>query len=309
MAKGAKTAKLIAAGTAAACLVAFVAGANTIVPTTRTGGLAAQGAPMRPELKVADRYVDRQRRMLKVNFERTGFGPQSPRDIDAVAGTNPVHFAAAPDASEMNLCNIHFHESAEHRGGEFRTYRGNGNGKGYETGFVYDGALSAAELKPLAAPIADKGHGGLEPGDTIEVHWVFSTAEVAPGPTLGACLKEGAATPRLRVEAQVFVLVNDPAALDFTALAAVSTRGGLHQALAIPSDTGTPVAYAGSTTGPGYNEAGSPFQVSWSVRPKVAKLDITSVGEWLKGNPFDEDHAHGVRNLVVQPELLSTIGE
>ncbi|QDC11640.1 hypothetical protein FHY55_14790 [Oceanicola sp. D3] len=271
--------------------------------------LAAAGAPPRPTLEVADRYIDRQRRMLMADFEAEAFGPQSPRDIDAVAGTNKVTFPKAPDFAEMNLCNIHFHESAEHRGGEFRKFRGNGDGKGYRSGFVYDGALSDAELAPLSAEIADKGHGGLVPGDTIEVHYVFSTANVTPGPTLGACLEDGAAIPKLRVEAQVFVLVNDPAALDFTELAAVRERGGKHQAPGILETTGTPVAYAGSTTGPSYNEEGSPFQVSWSVRPKVAKVDIRSVERWLAGNPFDEDHAHGVRNLVVQPELLSPIGE
>ncbi len=69
----------------------------------------------------------------------------------------------------------------------------------------------------------------------------------------------------------------------------------------------TPVEYEGSTTGPGYNEKGSPFQVSWSVRPKVAKVNIESVGKWCQGNTFKEDHAHGVRNLVVNLDLLSKI--
>lgn len=63
--------------------------------------------------------------------------------------------------------------------------------------------------------------------------------------------------------------------------------------------------YAGSTTGPSYNEKGSPLQASWSVRPDVMKVSIKSVAKWLEGNAFDEDHAHGVRNLVVNPALLS----
>ena len=113
--------------------------------------------------------------------------------------------------------------------------------------------------------------------------------------------------PQLRVETQVYVLVNDPAALDFVKLTAIGEVNGFQQALNIPDNTGTPVQYAGSTTGPSYNEAGSPLQVSWSVRPKVAKVDINSVGEWFKGNVFDEKYAHGVRNLVVNPDLLSAI--
>jgi hypothetical protein len=113
--------------------------------------------------------------------------------------------------------------------------------------------------------------------------------------------------PQLRVEAQVFVLVNDDAAHDFVELAKVGTMDGLNQALNIPSDTGTPVVYDGSTTGPSYNEAGSPLQVTWSVRPDVAKVNIATVGAWFANNVFDEDHAHGVRNLVMNPALLSPI--
>jgi hypothetical protein len=77
--------------------------------------------------------------------------------------------------------------------------------------------------------------------------------------------------------------------------------------LNIPNNTGTPVVYEGSTTGPSYSEAGSPFQVTWSVRPNIVKVDIETVGEWCKDNVFDEDHAHGVRNLVINPSLLSPI--
>ena len=139
------------------------------------------------------------------------------------------------------------------------------------------------------------------------MHYVHSTAQVTPGPTLGACLSESIANPQLRVETQVFVLVNDESALDFTELTKIGEVNGKQQALNIPSNTGTPIQYAGSTTGPSYNEAGSPLQVSWSVRPGVAKLNIKSVAAWFEDNVFDEDHAHGVRNLVMNEALLSPI--
>jgi len=148
--------------------------------------------------------------------------------------------------------------------------------------------------------------GGLDSGDTIEVHYVHSTAQVTPGPTLGACLSESIMNPQLRVEAQVYVLVNDKSALNFKSLTNHGPINGYQQALNIPDYTGSPVQYPGSTTGPSYNEKGSPLQVSWSVRPEVAKVDINSVGEWCKGNVFNEDHAHGVRNLVINPDLLSS---
>lgn len=254
---------------------------------------------------VADTVIEDQRAALAKNTAGAGFGPQSPRDIDALAGDNSRAFEAAPEYTSMNLCNIHFHESAEHRGGDFTKYVGNGDGKGYQTGYAYSGELSDAELTPLDQPIAANEHGSLEPGDTIEVHYVHSTAQVVPGPTLGACLSEAIMNPQLRVETQVYVLVNDSAALDFVALTEIGEVDGFQQALNIPDNTGAAVQYAGSTTGPGYNEKGSPLQVSWSVRPQVAKVNIQTVGTWLEGNVFDESYAHGVRNLVTNPNLLS----
>ncbi len=107
--------------------------------------------------------------------------------------------------------------------------------------------------------------------DTIEAHYVHSTAETKPGPTLGACLNAAIKNPQLRVETQVYVLVNNKNALDFAMLTKHGVKNGYHQALNITKNTGTPVQYAGSTTGPGYNEKASPFQVSWSVRPKVPR--------------------------------------
>ena len=172
---------------------------------------------------------------------------------------------------------------------------------------MYSGHLSTAELKTLNNETCPGKHGNLEPGDTIEVHYVHSTAQVKPGPTLGSCLSDSINNPQLRVETQVYVLVNEETALNFGELTKHGLKNDLQQALNIPANTGTPIQYAGSTTGPGYNEKGSPFQATWSIRPKVAKVNIKSVGEWCKGNVFDEDHAHGVRNLVVNPDLLSKI--
>jgi len=256
---------------------------------------------------VADEVISEQRAALETNTDGKGFGPQAPRDISLVVGENSISFDTAPAAAEMNLCNIHFHKNAEHKGGEFNEYAGNGDGHGYHSGYKYSGLLTEAELTATAEEIGASDHGSLYPGDTIEVHYVHSTAQVNSGPTLGACLSDSIGNPQLRVETQVYVLVNDENALDFVSLTAHDKTTGKNQALNIPTNTGTPIQYNGSTTGPGYNETGSPFQVSWSVRPKVAKVNIESVGTWLAGNVFDEDHAHGVRNLVQNPKLLSTI--
>ncbi|OIQ00997.1 MAG: hypothetical protein AUK35_00745 [Zetaproteobacteria bacterium CG2_30_46_52] len=256
---------------------------------------------------VADGVIANQRKALAHNTKDQGYGPQSPRDIDSKKGNNDRAFNAAPAYTEMNLCNIHFHKNAEHKGGEFTTYAGNGTGTGYLSGYKYSGTLSHEELAPAKHEICPSDHGALMAGDTIEVHYVHSTAQVNPGPTLGSCLSDAIKNPQLRVETQVYVLVNDKHALDFNDLTKHKKVNGLNQAVNIPSNTGTPVQYDGSTTGPSYNESGSPFQVSWSVRPKVAKVNIETVGKWCKGNTFKEDHAHGVRNLVVNPDLLSEI--
>lgn len=258
---------------------------------------------------VSDDVISKHRAALETNTDGKGFGPQSPRDIDQSNGTNLRNFGTAPNRADMNLCNIHFHKNAEHAGGEFTSYAGNGNGKGTNTGFVYDGKLSSAQMKPVKAKMCGAKGDPLQSGDTLEVHFVYSSAQVQPGPTLGACLADSTMNPGLRVEGQVIVLANDKNAMDFSELAAVSQVNGYHQAPNVPTDMGVPVEYLGSTTGPSYNETASPLQVSWSVRPQVAVVDINSVGEWCKDNVFDEDHAHGVRNLVKNPKLLSPIGK
>jgi len=256
---------------------------------------------------VEDTIIEEQRENLQSNTENKGFGPQSPRDIDSQTGINTLTFNTAPPYTEMNLCNIHFHKNAEHKGGEFTKHAGNGNGAGYQTGYLYAGQLSESELAEFDDDVCPSDHSELFSGDTIEVHYVHSTAQITPGPTLGACLSESVKNPQLRVETQVYVLTNDSEALDFGKLTEHGVKNGVHQALHIPNNMGTPIQYAGSTTGPSYNEQGSPFQVTWSVRPKVAKVNIASVAKWCEDNTFAEDHAHGVRNLVINPALLSEI--
>jgi len=235
-----------------------------------------------------------------------GYGPQTPRDIDKVNGTNKRIFNTAPSYKNMNLCNIHFHNNAEHKAKAFSIYAGegeHGHGGGYQCSMSK--SLSKAELTPPKEKVCK----GLKPGDTIEVHWVHTSCDIKPGKGLGSCLSKSCANPDLRVETQVFTVVNDSSALNFNDLSYDGNMAnGFHQAKSLPTNTGKPVEFLGSTTGPKYTEQQcSPMQVTWSVRPKCAKVDINSLGEWCKGNVFEEDHAHGVRKLVTNPELLSKI--
>jgi Delta carbonic anhydrase len=235
-----------------------------------------------------------------------GFGPQAPRDIDIVDGENKRVFSFAPSYIDMNLCNIHFHNNAEHKAKDFSIYAGEGE-HGHGGGFQCNvsKSLSTSELKTPKNDICN----GLKTGDTIEVHWVHSSCDVKPGKGLDSCLSASCANPTLRVEAQVFTVVNDASALNFNELSYDGKIvNGLHQAKSLPVNTGNPVEFLGSTTGPNYTEQTcSPLQVTWSVRPTCARVDINSLGEWCKGNVFEEDHAHGVRELVTNPKLLFNI--
>jgi len=237
-------------------------------------------------------------------------GPQAPRDITVKDGTNPRPFQLAGAPAAMNLCNIHFHLGAEHKGPAFNvpapslvaSKAAHGGGG---AGFACNAAanLTAAELKHAGGACKE-----LKPGDTIEVHWVHSSCNVAPGKTLGACLSKDCTNPTLRVEAQVFLVVNDPQALDFTTFDYTgAARNGLHQAKALPD--GIPVIFRGSTTGPDYDgdEKCSPMKATWSVRPTCTKVDINSLHKWCEKNAFGEDHGHGVRPLVTKPALLDKI--
>lgn len=235
-----------------------------------------------------------------------GFGPQAPRDIAETAGSNPVTFPLAPAAAAMNLCNIHTHTNAEHKGPGFSAYAGDGEHGGYKCNG--SDQLTEAELEDPT-----HGHGGfhgVKPGDTIEVHWVYTTCDVDPGPSLGACLSESCANPTLRVEAQVFLVVNDDNAPSFLDYAyGGHMANGLHQPKALPTGTGAPVEFLGSTTGPSYTQAScSPMQVTWSVRPECSKVSFSSVMAWgEEGNVFEEEHSHGVRQLVTAKPLLAPI--
>ena len=173
-----------------------------------------------------------------------GYGPQSPRDISNPHGLNPARYALAPPPEELNLCNIHVHSHAEQMGPGFAIYAGSGEHGGFR-------CAGSTSLSPAELTRPDPGQAGFEgvaPGDTIEVHWVYSSCRVAPGPGLASCLSPSCQNPDLRVEAQVFLLVNDPNALDFRDFIYYGTlREGRYQARSLPTGTGQPVLFRGST--------------------------------------------------------------
>ena len=230
-------------------------------------------------------------------------GPQTPRDIADPEGLNTEAFEMSPPVNEMNLCNIHTHTNAEHKGPGYSVFVDDSVHGGYACNDTSE--LTEAELTP-----ATGAYHGVKPGDTIEVHWVHTSCDTTPGEGLGACVPASCADPLLRVEAQIFLVVNDPNAGDFTEMVYDGNIvNGRHQAKSIPSSTGEPVLFRGSTTGSSYDQYKcSNARVTWNVRPQCAKLDINSLHRWAeKGNVFNETHSHGVRQLVTALELLAPI--
>ncbi|MBL4660114.1 MAG: hypothetical protein JKY19_07140 [Alcanivoracaceae bacterium] len=203
----------------------------------------------------------------------------------------------------MNLCNIHFHNAAEHKALAFSIEAHKDKVGGYQCGISQH--LTDAELKPYE----NNSCKGVEVGDTVEYHWVYSTCTVKPGPELDSCFSKSCLNPNLRVETAVFTVVNDESALNFADFDnGGQSQNGFYQAKSLPTGIGTPVEFLGSTTGPHFNDhICSPAQVSWSVRPECAKVSIASLSNWCASNDFDEDHAHGVRKLVTDLKLLSPI--
>jgi hypothetical protein len=221
-----------------------------------------------------------------------GAGPQAPRDVDKLAGTNSVVFNVAPAIDDMNMCNIHFHRNAEHKAAAFST-------------FVEDGSNSGWACQEPAAGRLEKEHveyngcEGIAEGDTIEVHWVYTTCDteaegVSPmGGGLNACMTTSCSNPQLRVVAQVFVL---------------QKNGELKFAESPVSYNDPTVVYKGSTTGTTYsNSHCSPFQVTWDVKTTCSTLDIDDFSKWCNDNKYKEKHAHGVRELVTSEALLGKI--
>lgn len=223
-----------------------------------------------------------------------GAGPQSPRDIAVSKGSSSVIFNSAPDYKDMNLCNVHFHRNAEHKAPNYSEFVKDGDNSGWAC------KQPSAERLAKGSHVEYKHCEGIQPGDTIEVHWVHTTCDINSegvkplGGGLSACMTESCPNPQLRVEAQVFVLAKD-GTLKFNDKAPVSPN----------ADT---VSYTGSTTGTSYsNNHCSPFQVNWNVRTSCETLDIDDFANWCSHNKYNDHHAHGVRELVTSPALLSKI--
>ncbi len=223
-----------------------------------------------------------------------GAGPQSPRNIDIADGNNSVIFEIAPSIKDMNLCNIHFHRNAEHKSAAYSTYVKDGSHSGW--------ACKAPSAERLAKhDVEYKGCKGIAEGDTIEIHWVHTTCDIKAegvkplGDGLKACLTTMCPNPQLKVVAQVFIL---------------QKNGDLKFSASPVSPNDPAVLYTGSTTGTSWNNNHcSPLQVTWDVKKTCSTLDIDDFSKWCSNNKYNDNHAHGVRELVTSKALLSKISQ
>jgi hypothetical protein len=87
-------------------------------------------------------------------------GPQTPRDISNRSGLNDVMFGMAPASTQMNLCNIHTHTNAEHKGPGFEMFVNDSDYGGYACNATAD--LTDAELAPY-----DSRYGKLNPATRL----------------------------------------------------------------------------------------------------------------------------------------------
>ncbi len=235
---------------------------------------------------------DKKHTTPKKDNQCIGAGPQAPRDIDSMAGTNQVIFEMAPDISDMNMCNIHFHRNAEHKAAAYSTFVKDGDYSGWACQEPTKGRLKNKHAEY-------KGCEGIVEGDTIEVHWVYTTCDIVSagvqplGGGLSACMTTTCSNPELRVIGQVFLL---------------EKNGDLKFSESPLNHNDQRIVYTGSTTGTSYsNSHCSPFQVTWDVKTTCGTLDIDNFSKWCSNNKYNDNHAHGVRELVTPKNLLSKI--
>jgi len=131
-------------------ILASAASVGMIVISTNSVSLADAPDNNDASQNAPATVITRQRAQLRRAALQEMSGPQAPRDITNPNGSNRTIFGKAPKRQLMNLCNIHLHNGAEHRGTNFSTYAGNGDGSGYDSGYLYSGKLTPEELKPVS---------------------------------------------------------------------------------------------------------------------------------------------------------------
>ena len=151
----------------------------------------------------------------------------------------------APEASEMNLCNIHTHTNAEHKGpgfGVFVSAAADGGFACNETPNLTDAELAPASgaYQGRAAPATRSRCIGFTRPATPP-----RAKGLAPASRRVAAIRSCAWRPRSFSPSTTRTPSTSP-----TMAYGGNVVEGRHQAKSLPSNTGDPVLFRGSTTGP-----------------------------------------------------------
>lgn len=90
-----------------------------------------------------------------------------------------MKFAKALPVAEMRLCDIHFNRLAEHK------IPGTAPAPEGARGYVCPaGTPPSAPQEEVKADPHHEGCEGVMTGDTVEVHWVYTSCDVEPAPRI-----------------------------------------------------------------------------------------------------------------------------
>lgn len=264
-------------------------------------------------------------------------GPQSPKDLTTDRISDGNRFSAAPvmhrkQMNDMELVNVHFHLGAEHKSDAYNSNAVSDSGTTFTagghdvragwwaTGTAADFHSTRASATPVGSPCED-----LYVGDTIEVHWVHSSAgKQAAGSDdpEGTHLTDGLGNaangrnllnPMLHVEGTVYSIVSDDTAETVfdpgkNEPEKNKTLLDYHMPKAGENDY---VRYVGSSTGQSFtgnfaakDQLCSPYVINWGVDLRLHKVKNTTMVELCqalkKNNIVTDLKPHGSRVLLHQ---------
>jgi len=232
--------------------------------------------------------------------------PQAPRDLStgATGLREPkAHVMTMEQSNQLYVTNVHFHLGAEHKSDFYNipnasdAYDQGRSEDKIRPGFMCDtSSFTSDQLKEYTFQHCED----VEVGRTYEVHYVSSSAGTKDGGLkdgLGvAAAGRGLANPMIVVKAMVYLVVDDEAFYQDDLLSNFDTDGAL--------------MYAGSTTGPSYNnEVCSPYTITWHVSPKCTTVSASAFDKLCQdmvSNGEVKDVAPHASRLLVAEEWAST---
>jgi len=234
---------------------------------------------------------------------------QSPRDVTSsfVGTKNPrVDMMPAGTRSSLVQVNTHFHLGSEHlSGGQYHlpsqttsTAKLGHHNADPQLGHYCQSqtTLTSAQLTPYTFVNCDPA---VQVGQTYEIHYVWSSGGTSINDGLAGAFSR-TNNARVLVEAQVFVITNDPSAPTYTDM-----MHGMNMALATDA-----VKYLGSTTGTSYNNnVCSPYSITWHVDKSchfVSAASFDAMCGMMKTYGMTHDTSPHSSRIIVSSSLATT---